>query len=91
MTDQAREGRLQERWRMPLRVAAVVIAYVIYRLPGDDRLMAGVALGAGFLLVSFVVVDHLTLGAASRSRAAVVVRVLLGIALIALGSVLAVR
>lgn len=91
MTEPERDPPVSERWRMPLRVVAVFLAYVIYRIPGDDRLPAGLTLGIGALLVAFVAIDSATLPRPMTPRAAEVAMILLGLALIALGLVLAVR
>lgn len=70
---------------MPLRVAMVLAAYGMYRVPGDDDLPAGLALGVGTLLVGFVVVDRATLGRSSTPRVPEVVQIVAGLVLIALG------
>lgn len=74
---------------MPLRVAIVVVAYAVYRVPGDDDLAAGLALGLGTLLVGFVAADRATQGHPADSRVPEIVRIAAGLALIAVGVILA--
>lgn len=76
---------------MRLRIAAVFVAYVIYRLPGNERLPAGVALGVGTFLVAGVAIDRLTRGRAGNDRIPEVVSLGLGTGLIVLGIALALR
>lgn len=83
--------RLPESWRMPLRVAAVFLAYVLYRVPGDDRLGAGVLLGVGSFMLASVVIDRLTLPRVDRSGLLQVGTTVLGLGFVAVGLMLAVR
>lgn len=77
---------LPERLRIPLRVGVVVASYVIYRLPGDDEVIAGIFLGAGATLFGFALVDRWTTWRRDRSGMVQVGTTLLGIALLALGA-----
>ena len=78
-------SRLSERYRRPARLVAIVIAYVVYRLPGDDRLTAGLLLGFGTLALLWTAVDALSLPETERPRYAGVVGLAGGAGLVIAG------
>lgn len=82
---------LPERWRMPLRVVAVFVAYLFYRLPGDDRLGAGLLIGGGTLMLAFVLIDRWTLPRRERSGLLQVGTTILSLGLVGVGLMLALR
>jgi hypothetical protein len=78
-------ARFPERYRGPGRLVAVAIAYVVYRLPGDDRLTAGLLLGFGTLARLWTAVDALTLSETERPRYAGVAGLTAGAGLVVAG------
>jgi uncharacterized membrane protein len=76
---------------MPLRIAVIVLAYLLYRLPGDERIAAGAFIGIGTLILGLSVVDRLTRWSRDRSRLMEVGSILLGLGLLGVGILLAVR
>lgn len=55
------EPALVERLRVGLRVIATFGAYFAYRSVGDTERLAGLLLGAGVALFSFVAIDRFTI------------------------------
>lgn len=74
-----------------MRVLAVALAYLVYRLPGDDGLPAGISLGLGTLLILFIVVDQVTLRRRERFEMMQVATLIAGVGAIILGLVLVLR
>ena len=79
------------RWRVPLRVAAIALGYIVYRVT-ETRHQAGSALlGAGLAIVGVVIVDRYTLGRHERLELLQVGSAILGLGLIGLGLSLVLR
>ena len=80
-----------ERYRMPARVVAVVGAYFLYRLVADDRVIPGVMVGFGAMLVAWAAIDEITLQKRKRLSLLVVGSAILGLVLCGLGLYLTYR
>lgn len=74
-----------EKLRMPLRIASVVVAYVIYRVLESRSVVGAVFVAAGFIVVDWVGIDYLTLRARERSGLLTMGSLLLGLGFIAVG------
>ena len=80
-----RPPRIDERYRMFLRIVAVVVGYGAYLLVQREKLGAGVLVGAGVIALGFSMVDRLTLWRRDRSELMLVGTTLLGAGLLAVG------
>lgn len=80
-----RPPRIDERYRMFLRIVAVVAGYGAYLLVQREKLAAGVLVGAGVVVLGFSIVDRLTLWRRDRSELMLVGTTLLGLGLLAIG------
>lgn len=80
-----RPPRIDERYRMFLRIVAVVVGYAAYLLVQREKLMAGVFAGAGVVALGFSTVDRLTRWRHDRSEMMLVATTLLGSGLLAIG------
>jgi hypothetical protein len=79
-----------EKARMPLRVAAVVVGYLIYR-NFDDPVAGGVCLGVGFLFVAWALIERFTTWRHDRLDMMVFAQGLLGAGLLVAGGYLVFR
>ncbi|HYP24142.1 MAG TPA: hypothetical protein VEV43_11250 [Actinomycetota bacterium] len=86
-----RPPRIDERYRMFLRIVVVLVAYGAYLLVQGERLMAGVLVGAGVIALGFSTVDRLTRWSHDRSDMMLVATTLLGLGLTAIGLFLYLR
>jgi hypothetical protein len=73
------------RYRMPARVAAVVGGYVAYRWSSDDRIVPGLMVGAGAILLAWSIIDEITLPKRERLGLMVVGSAILGLGLLGAG------
>ena len=80
-----RPPRIDERYRMFLRIAVVVIGYGAYLLVQRDKIVAGALVGFGVIALGFATVDRLTRWSHDRSEMMLVATTLLGAGLLALG------
>ena len=76
--------------RMPLRVAAVLAGYLVYRF-FERPPVAGVMLGVGFIALAWATIDRFTALERERSRMMETGQTILGVGLLALGAFLAAR
>ena len=86
-----RPPRIDERYRMFLRIVAVLVGYGAYLVVQRERLMAGVLVGAGVIALGFSTVDRLTRWSHDRSDMMLVATTLLGLGLAAVGMFLYLR
>ena len=80
-----RPPRIDERYRMFLRIAVVVAGYGAYLLIQREKLMPGVLVGFGVIALGFATVDRLTRWSHDRSEMMLVATSFLGAGLLALG------
>ena len=80
-----RPPRIDERYRMFLRIVVVVVGYGAYLLIQREKLMAGVLVGVGVIALGFATVDRLTRWSHDRSEMMLVATTLLGAGLLAVG------
>ena len=80
-----RPPRIDERYRMFLRIVVVVLGYGAYLLVQREELVPGVIVGAGVIALGFSIVDRLTLWRRDRSELILVGTTLLGLGLLAVG------
>jgi hypothetical protein len=83
--------RFPERYRMPARIAAIVLAYFLYRALLEDAVMPPALAAFGAFLVTGVVVDRLTTSRHDRTELLEVGTVILGLGLLGIGIYLLVR
>lgn len=86
-----RPPRIDERYRMFLRILVVLVGYGAYLLVQGEKLVAGVLVGAGVVALGFSTVDRLTRWSHDRSDMMLVATTLLGIGLLAVGMFLYLR
>jgi hypothetical protein len=81
---------IEERFNVPLKVASVVIGYVIYRVlfAGENGVAGSVFVGAGFTVLAYATVNRLTQWRRDRSGLLQVGTAILGLGLLGLGAVL---
>ena len=76
---------------MPARIAAVLIGYLLYRWVWDDRIVPGLMVGAGFILVAWLAIDSFTRPRHERLQLLEVGSAVLGLGLLGVGAYLALR
>lgn len=86
-----RPPRIDERYRMFLRIVVVLLGYGAYLLLEREKLMPAVFVGAGVVAFGFATVDRLTRWSHDRSEMMLVATTVLGLGLVAIGLVLYVR
>ena len=89
------EGRgptppLPERIRMPLRVASVLIGYLIYRIVGDP-VVGAMLIWAGFVALDWAIIEQVTTFRKDRLSMMIAGQALLGIGLLAAGAIVVMR
>ncbi|MDQ3646150.1 MAG: hypothetical protein M3345_04355 [Actinomycetota bacterium] len=89
-TDRESRPLVSEKLRMPLRIVAVGLAYVVYRV-AQPPLGGGIFAGAGTVLLTWAVIDRWTLWRRDRSGLLQVGTTVLGIGLLLLGAYLHLR
>lgn len=89
--EQEKPPRIDERYRMFLRILVVVAGYGLYLLVQRERLLAGALVGFGVIAIGFATVDRYTRWRRDRSEMMLVGTTLLGIGLLVLGLVLYLR
>ncbi len=82
---------VSEKLRVPLRVGAIVAAYVLYRLLAEDAVVGAALVGIGAMLVAFMLIDRWTLRRRDTSGLLQVGTTILGLALIAIGALVVLR
>jgi predicted ABC-type sugar transport system permease subunit len=91
MGQEGPQPTFSERARMPLRVAAVVVGYGIYRVFEPTTLPGGICLGVGFMLTAWAVIERFTTWRHERLDMMVFAQGLLGIGLLIAGGFLVLR
>ena len=87
-----RPPRIDERYRMFLRILVVLVGYGAYLLVGPEKkLVASILVGAGVVALGFATVDRLTRWSHDRSEMMLVASTLLGAGLLAVGVFLRLR
>ena len=86
-----RPPRIDERYRMFLRIVVVLVGYGAYLLVQREKLVAGVLVGAGVIALGFSTVDRLTRWTHDRSEMMLVATTLLGLGLAGVGMFLYLR
>lgn len=82
---------IETRFRLPLRIAAVFGGYLLYRWVGDARVIPGVMVGFGMVLVAWAIIDEVTLIKGQRLGLLQVGSAILGLVLAGLGAYLTFR
>lgn len=82
---------ISEKARIPLRVAAVVVGYLIYRLLEDQGVMGPAFFGLGIAFLGFVLVDRYATWRRDRSGLMQVGTTLLALGLLGVGAYLMLR
>ena len=82
---------VETRFRVPLRIAAVFAGYLLYRWVGDARVIPGVMVGFGAVLVAWAIIDQVTLIRGQRLGLLQVGSAILGLVLAGLGAYLTYR
>ena len=81
---------LPERIRMPLRIASVVIGYLIYRIVGEP-VVAAFLIWVGFVALSWAIIEQTTTYRKDRLGMLLVGQALLGIGLLIAGALMVMR
>ncbi len=76
---------IDKKYRIPMRVAAILGSYALYYFLSKQRTGPAVFIGLGTVLVSLALVDRWTVWRRDRSGLMQVGQTLLGIGLLALG------
>ena len=81
---------IEDRFNVPLKVAAVVIGYVLYRVlfSGGEGIAGPVFVGVGFVVLAYATVNRLTQWRSDRSGLLQVGTAILGLGLLGLGALL---
>ena len=79
------------RYRIPARMAAAVGAYLLYRWALDDRVVPAAFLGVGALLLSWAVIEEVTVPPEGRYELLTVSSAVLGLGLAGLAVYLLLR
>ena len=77
--------RIETRFRLPARIGAVFIGYLLYRWAGDARVVPGVMVGLGATLLAWAIIDELTLVKSQRLGLLQAGTAILGLVLLGLG------
>lgn len=81
---------LPERIRMPLRVASVLIGYVIYRIVAEP-IGAALMILVGFVVLDWAIIEQATTFRKDRLSMVIVGQALLGVGLLVAGALWASR
>jgi hypothetical protein len=85
-------SELSDRYRMTLRMFAVFLGYIVYRVVGgDDQLIPGIMAGVGTAMIGFRVVGRLTDRRGEPVEMTELLDGFLGLALIVVGVLVAIR
>jgi len=77
--------RIDPARALPLRLGAILLAYIVYRTAYEEGLGSAIFLGAGTLLLGYMVVTRLTTRSSERSHLLQTGQTILGLVLIGLG------
>lgn len=86
-----RPPRIDERYRMFLRILVVLVGYGVYLLFQREKVMPAALVGAGVIAFGFATVDRFTRWSHDRSEMMLVATTVLGLGLAAIGLVLYLR
>ena len=81
---------LPERIRLPLRIASVVIGYVIYRIVGEP-IAGALLIWIGFVLLDWAIIERVTTYRKDRLSMMIAAQAMLGIGLLVAGAIVAFR
>jgi hypothetical protein len=79
---------ISERLNIPLKVVAVLLGYLIYRLLVEDAIAGPLFVAAGFTMIAYTLINRWTLRRLDRSDMMQVGTAILGAGLIGLGALL---
>lgn len=82
---EATPPRVDPKYAFPMRLAALAVAYGVYRAIEDERLSAGLFAGFGALLLGYCLVTYLTTRRDQRSDMMQAGQTILGAGLVGLG------
>ena len=82
---------ISEKARIPLRVAAVFLGYLVYRLLGHEGVMGPAFLGLGVAFLGFVLIDRYGTWRRDRSGLLQVGTTLMALGFLGLGAYLILR
>ena len=91
MTAQEVPPAVPEKARIPLRIGAVILGYIVYRLLADDEVMGPAFIGFGTAFLGFVLVDRYATWRRDRSGLLQVGTTLLALGFLGLGAYLMLR
>ena len=81
---------MPERVRMPLRVASVLIGYLIYRFVGEP-VVGALMIWVGFVALDWAIIEQATTFRKDRLSMMIVAQAILGIGLLAAGAIVVTR
>ena len=82
---------IPEKARIPLRIAAVIVGYIVYRVLADEGVMGPAFIGFGTAFMGFVLVDRYATWRRDRSGLLQVGTTILALGLLGLGAYLMLR
>jgi hypothetical protein len=82
---EATPPRVDPKYALPMRLAALAFAYGAYRVVETERFSAGIFVGLGVLLISYAFVTYLTTRRDQRSGMLQTGQTILGLGLVGLG------
>ena len=77
--------RIDPKRQLPMRLGALLLAYLLYRAIEDEHRAAGIFIGLGTLILGYALVTYLTTRAEERSGLLQAGQTILGIGLLGLG------
>jgi hypothetical protein len=77
--------RVDPKRQLPLRLGAILLAYALYRVIGDEHRAAGIFIGLGTLILGYALVTYLTTRTDERSGLLQAGQTVLGLGLIGVG------
>ena len=82
---EATPPRVDPKFALPMRLAALAIAYGVYRAVEIEKVSAGIFVGLGVLLITYALVTYLTTRRDERSGMLQTGQTILGLGLVGLG------
>ncbi|MGH2754288.1 MAG: hypothetical protein ACRDLB_07610 [Actinomycetota bacterium] len=86
MNDDERPPPIPEKMNVPLKVGAVLIGYLLYRILLEDEVAGPLFVAAGFVVLAYAVINRSTTWSRDRSGMLQAGTTILGLGLLVLGA-----